>query len=37
MKMEKEVVEVEQNMNNDIHNIDLIEKYTSLLEQFNNI
>jgi len=35
--MEKEIEKAEKIMNGDPNNIDFIEKYTSLLEQFNNI
>jgi hypothetical protein len=35
--MEKQLKIAEENMNNDPHNIALVENYTSLLDQFNNI
>jgi hypothetical protein len=35
--MEKQIKIAEQAMNNDPKNIDLIEEYSSLLDQFNNI
>ena len=36
-KLEKKLVEAEKNMNIDQNNIKVIEEYTSLLDQFNNI
>jgi len=35
--MENKLSQIEQEMSLDPQNIDIIEKYTSLLEQFNNI
>lgn len=37
IEMEKKLDKVELEMNNDSGNIEIIENYTSLLEQFNNI
>jgi len=37
IEMEKNLDVSEQKMNNNPHNINIIEEYTSLLEQFNNI
>jgi hypothetical protein len=37
INMEKKLSEAEEKMNNDPQNIALIEEYTSLLDQFNNI
>lgn len=37
VKMEKEIENIEKQMSTDTENIELIEKYTHLLEQFNNI
>ncbi|MFK7780123.1 MAG: ABC-F family ATP-binding cassette domain-containing protein [Candidatus Gracilibacteria bacterium] len=37
IKMEEKIEKAESIMNKDPHNIQLIEEYTSLLEQFNNI
>ncbi len=37
IKMEEKLDEIEKKMHNNPHDIETIEKYTSLLEQFNNI
>ncbi len=37
IKFEKKLEQAEKQMNNDPQNIELIENYTSLLDQFNNI
>jgi hypothetical protein len=37
MKLEKKLDKVEIKMNNNPHDINIIDEYTSLLEQFNNI
>jgi hypothetical protein len=36
-EMEKNLVIVEAKMNNDPQNISIIEEYSSLIDQFNNI
>jgi hypothetical protein len=35
--MEKQLDEAEEKMNSEPENIEYIEEYTSLIEQFNNI
>ena len=37
IKFEKKIIKAEEDMKNNPNNMDLIEKYTSLLDQFNNI
>ncbi|MDP2396707.1 MAG: hypothetical protein Q8S84_03665 [bacterium] len=37
VEMEKQLDIVEEKMNKEPNNIQIIEEYTSLLEQFNNI
>jgi|GEM_PF-802975 hypothetical protein len=37
MKIEGKINDIEKEMGKDPQNIEIIEEYTSLLEQFNNI